>query len=76
MSGHQPQLPAHAIRPGMAVLTAEGQVLGSVTGLDRRYVQCRIAGDPRQHFIPLAAVAWAGEAVRLHRSHREVLTIL
>lgn len=64
------------ISPGMPVLTAEGRLLGAVTGVDGRYLQCRIPGDERQHFIPLEAVNRTGETIRLNLTYREVLSIL
>ncbi|WP_162621502.1 DUF2171 domain-containing protein [Deinococcus arenae] len=60
----------------MPVLTTEGRLVGSVTGVDERYVQCRLPGDERQHFIPLEAVDRTGDAVRLNLTYREVLSIL
>ncbi|GGB77044.1 DUF2171 domain-containing protein [Deinococcus soli (ex Cha et al. 2016)] len=64
------------ITPGMPVVTAEGRLLGSVTGHDGRYLQCRLPGDERQHFIPLEAVRATGEVIRLNLTYREVLSIL
>ncbi|GGK99266.1 DUF2171 domain-containing protein [Deinococcus radiotolerans] len=76
MTGHDAAPGSWAIHPGMTVITAEGEVLGSVSGQYGRYVQCRIPGDDRQHFIPLDAVAQVGDAVHLHLTHQEVLGLL
>ncbi|AWT37584.1 hypothetical protein GCM10008956_11760 [Deinococcus arenae] len=72
----QRKTPPGPISPGMPVLTTEGRLVGSVTGVDERYVQCRLPGDERQHFIPLEAVDRTGDAVRLNLTYREVLSIL